>query len=74
MLRRVELDIPKPGSGEVLVRVAAAGGNFMDIHTRHGQYRDSRSRVNPSPLVSLNDRLHNCVNQHAEVRRKGNQR
>ncbi|MGF6654050.1 NADPH2:quinone reductase [Paraburkholderia youngii] len=43
MLRRVELDIPKPGSGEVLVRVAAAGVNFMDVHTRQGKYRDSRT-------------------------------
>jgi NADPH2:quinone reductase len=43
VLRRVELDIPKPGSGEVLVRVAAAGVNFMDVHTRQGKYRDSRT-------------------------------
>ena len=43
VLRRVDLDIPKPGSGEVLVRVAAAGVNFMDVHTRQGKYRDSRT-------------------------------
>ena len=43
VLRRVELDIPKPGFGEVLVRVAAAGVNFMDVHTREGKYRDSRT-------------------------------
>jgi NADPH2:quinone reductase len=43
VLRRVELDIPQPGFGEVLVRVAAAGVNFMDVHTRQGKYRDSRT-------------------------------
>lgn len=43
VLRRVEIEIPKPGPGEALVRVVAAGINFMDVHTRQGKYRDSRS-------------------------------
>ncbi|HEY2024140.1 quinone oxidoreductase [Paraburkholderia sp.] len=43
VLRRVEIDIPKPGAGEALVRVVAAGINFMDVHTRQGKYRDSRT-------------------------------
>ena len=38
-----EIAVPEPGSGEVLVRVAYAGINFMDIHTRQGKYRVSRS-------------------------------
>ncbi|MDR5758737.1 quinone oxidoreductase [Caballeronia sp. LZ035] len=43
VLRRVEIEVPKPGPGEVLVRVVAAGINFMDVHTRQGKYRDSRT-------------------------------
>ncbi|MCX4166116.1 MULTISPECIES: quinone oxidoreductase [Paraburkholderia] len=43
VLQRVEIDVPKPAPGEVLVRVVAAGINFMDIHTRQGKYRESRT-------------------------------
>ncbi|MGI4985581.1 MAG: quinone oxidoreductase family protein [Janthinobacterium lividum] len=43
VLRRVEVAIPEPGPGDVLVRVVAAGVNFMDVHTRQGKYRDSRT-------------------------------
>jgi NADPH2:quinone reductase len=43
VLRRVEIDVPSPGDGELLVRVACAGVNFMDIHTRQGKYRNSRT-------------------------------
>jgi NADPH2:quinone reductase len=43
VLQRVEIDIPSPGRGEVLVRVACAGVNFMDIHTRQGKYRNSHT-------------------------------
>ena len=43
VLRRVDIDIPSPGPGEVLVRVACAGVNFMDIHTRQGKYRNSHT-------------------------------
>lgn len=43
MLRRVDIDVPTPGKDEVLVRVACAGVNFMDIHTRQGKYRNSRT-------------------------------
>jgi NADPH2:quinone reductase len=38
-----EVEIPRPGPGEVLVKVAFAGINFMDIHTRQGKYASSRS-------------------------------
>lgn len=43
VLRRADIDIPSPARGEVLVRVACAGVNFMDIHTRQGKYRNSRT-------------------------------
>ena len=38
-----DIAIPEPGPGEALVKVAFAGINFMDIHTRQGKYRESRS-------------------------------
>ena len=43
VLRRVDIDIPSPARSEVLVRVACAGVNFMDIHTRQGKYRNSKT-------------------------------
>jgi NADPH:quinone reductase len=38
VLRLVERDVPRPGDGEVLVRVAAAGVNRPDIMQRLGRY------------------------------------
>jgi len=37
-LRVVELPVPEPGPGEVLIRVARAGLNFGDTHQRRNQY------------------------------------
>jgi NADPH:quinone reductase len=36
VLTLAELDAPEPGPGEILVQVAAAGVNFMDIYQRQG--------------------------------------
>ncbi|MFI4990620.1 MAG: zinc-binding alcohol dehydrogenase family protein [Solirubrobacterales bacterium] len=38
VLRLVELPTPEPGPGEVLIRVARAGLNFADTHTRTNSY------------------------------------
>jgi NADPH:quinone reductase len=43
VLQRVDLEIPVPGPDDVLVRVGCAGINFMDVHTRQGKYRTSRT-------------------------------
>ena len=32
----VDVDIPTPGDGEVLVRIESAGVNFIDIYMREG--------------------------------------
>jgi NADPH:quinone reductase len=48
VLLRKNLPVPTPGPGEVLIRVAVAGVNFMDIHTRQGKY--ARSATYPVPL------------------------
>jgi NADPH2:quinone reductase len=38
VLQLEELPTPRPGAGEALVRVEAAGVNYMDIYTRTGAY------------------------------------
>lgn len=38
VIEEVESPIPVPGKGEVLVEVAAAGVNFMDIGVRRGEF------------------------------------
>ena len=38
MLQIEEVQVPSPGPGEVVVAIAAAGVNFMDIGTRLGMY------------------------------------
>jgi NADPH:quinone reductase len=43
VLIRQEIEVPQPGPGEVLVKIRCAGVNFMDIHTRQGKYKVSRT-------------------------------
>ena len=38
VLELVEVPVPRPGPGEVVVRVAAAGVNFVDTYRRSGLY------------------------------------
>lgn len=38
VLHLEEVDDPRPGDGEVLVRIDAAGLNFIDVYHRSGQY------------------------------------
>jgi NADPH2:quinone reductase len=38
VLELVELPVPEPGEGEVLIRVSRAGLNFADTHTRENAY------------------------------------
>ncbi|HZD50047.1 MAG TPA: quinone oxidoreductase [Silvibacterium sp.] len=39
VLTLVDLSIPTPGPGEVLVRIHASGINFIDIYYREGRYK-----------------------------------
>jgi NADPH2:quinone reductase len=39
VLRLVELPIPEPGPGQVLIRVEAVGVNFIEIYFRKGVYK-----------------------------------
>lgn len=43
VLELVELPVPEPGPGEVLVRVSRAGLNFADTHTRENTYVQAAS-------------------------------
>lgn len=38
VLKLVDLPIPEPGPGQVLIHVSRAGMNFSDTHTRENQY------------------------------------
>jgi len=50
MLKPVTLDVPEPGPGEVLIRVAAAGINRPDVVQRQGLYPPPKGA---SPLPGL---------------------
>ncbi len=39
VLRYEEVPLPEPGHGEVRIKVAASGVNFIDIYVRTGQYK-----------------------------------
>jgi NADPH2:quinone reductase len=45
VLTLAELPIPAPGPGQVLIKIAAAGVNFIEIYFREGRYKA------PLPLV-----------------------
>lgn len=51
VLQRQEIPVPQPGAGEALVKVAFAGINFMDVHTRQGKYETSRTYPVRLPLT-----------------------
>ena len=38
VLRLAEVETPRPGPGEALIRVEAAGVNYIDVYQRSGQY------------------------------------
>ena len=46
-----EVPVPEPAAGEVLVRMACAGINFIDIYMRKGVYRDSHTYRNAPPFT-----------------------
>ena len=39
VLQYVDVDTPKPGAGEALVRIEAIGVNFIDVYHRTGLYK-----------------------------------
>jgi NADPH2:quinone reductase len=51
VLQREDIPVPVPLTGEALVKVAYAGINFMDVHTRQGKYETSRTYPVRLPLT-----------------------
>lgn len=49
--RLVDADEPTPAAGEVAVRIAYAGVNFMDIYMRNGTYARSHTYQTPLPMT-----------------------
>lgn len=50
-LRLGHVEIPKPAPGEVLVRIARAGINFIDVYMRSGIYARSDTYKTPLPMT-----------------------
>ena len=50
-LEMLEVPVPEPVNGEVLVKVAFAGINFIDIYMRSGRYAKSDTYKTPLPMV-----------------------
>ena len=51
VVERLELAKPQPKPDEVLVRIAFAGVNFIDIAMRNGAFANSAAHHTPLPLV-----------------------
>src|ERR1035438_7103464 len=45
VMELVDLPVPQPKSSEAVVKIAAAGVNFIDVYNREGRYKS------PLPLV-----------------------
>ena len=50
-LQLMEMPQPRPAAGEVLVKLAYAGINFIDVYMRSGQYVRSQTYQTPLPMT-----------------------
>ena len=50
-LELMDVERPTPGPGEVLVKVACSGVNFIDVYMRNGAYKRSDTYQTPLPMV-----------------------
>ena len=62
VLQLVELPIPAPGPGQVLIRVEAIGVNFIEIYFRKGQYKATFPMVPGSEAAGTVEELGPGVN------------
>jgi NADPH2:quinone reductase len=63
VLQLVELPIPAPGPGQVLIRVEAIGVNFIEIYFRKGQYKATLPLVPGSEAAGTVEELGPGVNR-----------
>ncbi len=61
-LQLVELPIPAPGPGQVLIRVEAIGVNFIEIYFRKGQYKATLPMIPGSEAAGTVEELGPGVN------------
>src|ERR1700678_4180413 len=57
VLRLIELPIPEPGPGQVLIRIEATGVNFIEIYFRKGVYKASLPLVPGSEAAGTVEEL-----------------
>ncbi|MBN9262079.1 MAG: quinone oxidoreductase, partial [Hyphomicrobium sp.] len=50
-LMLADVSKPRPGPGEVLVRLAYAGVNYIDVYMRDGSYARSHTYQTPLPMT-----------------------
>ena len=50
-LRLADVPKPQPGPGEVLVKLACAGVNYIDVYMRNGSYARSHTYATPLPMT-----------------------
>ncbi len=62
VLQLVELPIPAPGPGQVLIRVEAIGVNFIEIYFRKGQYKATLPMIPGSEAAGTVEELGPGVN------------
>ena len=62
VLKLVELPIPTPGPGQVLIRVEAVGVNFIELYFRKGQYKATLPMVPGSEAAGTVEELGPGVN------------
>src|SRR5579863_1642884 len=62
VLKLVELPIPQPGPGQVLIRVETTGVNFIEIYFRKGVYKASLPLIPGSEAAGTVEELGPGVN------------
>ncbi|MGA3344237.1 MAG: quinone oxidoreductase [Terracidiphilus sp.] len=66
VLKLVELPIPQPGQGQVLIRVEAIGVNFIEIYFRKGLYKAALPLIPGSEAAGTVEKLGPGVTGFAE--------
>src|ERR1700724_867159 len=63
VLTLVDLPVPQPKSGEVVVKISAAGVNFVDTYLREGRYPTQLPFVNGQEAAGVVTELGGAVTE-----------